>query len=80
MIPLKEMLKNFLIICVVIAWRNVTIDVHFLFLQSNGFFCSWREDEYPYVGKKSSAESAGVLRGKSQCSLTVLKGCKTLYD
>ena len=22
----------------------------------------------------------GVLRGKSQCSLTVLKGCKMLYD
>ena len=32
------------------------------------------------MGQKCSAESAGVLRGKSQCSLTVLKGCKTLYD
>ena len=44
------------------------------------FFCSWQEDEYPYVGQKCSAESAGVLQGKSQCSLTVLKGCKMLYD
>ena len=79
MIPLKEMLKNFLIICVVITWRNVHIDVHFFFAVKQ-IFCSWREDEYPYVGQKCSAESAGVLRGKSQCSLTVLKGCKMLYD
>ena len=27
-------------------------------------FCSWQEDEYPYVGQKCSAESAGVFTGK----------------
>ena len=58
LIPLKEMLKNFLIICVVITWRNVWIEVHFF--EKKWILWILREDEYPYVSQNCSCASAGV--------------------
>ena len=60
MIHLQEMLKNFLIVCVIIAGRNVYIQVHV----AAKYFAVRAKDEYLYVGQTCSIESEGGFGGK----------------